>query len=188
MICERSRPNNPADPTRPNREMNTRLIISLLCAGALAFACGPRSRSEAPSALATAQPVRVASAAERPRRHDSASARADVKLTSQLKVDVAPREVRIALDVKNIGGKHAEIDFPSGQSYDIAVVDSAGREVWRWAKGRMFTQSVQNKQLGGGESMQVAESWTPKAGRYVAIATLTSSNYPVEQRAEFVVP
>src|ERR1700712_4914364 len=102
--------------------MNTRLIISLLCAGALAFACGPRSRSEAPSALATAQPVRVATAAvEHPRRHDSASARSDVKLTSQLKVDVAPREVRIALDVKNVGGKHAEIDFPSGQSYDIAV-------------------------------------------------------------------
>jgi hypothetical protein len=168
--------------------MNTRLIISLLCAGALAFACGPRSRSEAPSALATAQPVRLAATAEHPRRRDSANPHADVKLASQLEVDVAPSEVRFALDVKNVGGKHAEIDFPNGQSYDIAVVDSAGREVWRWAKGRLFTQSVQNKQLGGGESMQIAESWTPTAGRYTAIATLTSSNYPVEQRAAFVVP
>jgi hypothetical protein len=168
--------------------MNTRLIISLLCAGALAFACGPRSRSEAPSALATAQTVRATPTAEHPRRRDAASAHTDVKLDSRFQVDVAPREVRFALNVKNVGGKHAEIDFPSGQSHDIIVVDSAGREVWRWARGRMFTQSVQNKQLGGGESMQIAESWTPTAGHYTAIATLTSSNYPMEQRADFVVP
>ena len=173
--------------------MNTRLIISLLCAGALAFACGPRSRSETPSALATAQPVRVTPpterATERVRRRDNAKTAAEIKLASRFKVDVADDEVRFALNVKNIGGKHAELDFPSGQSYDIIVVDTAGREVWRWAKGRMFTQSVQNKQLSGGESMQIAESWKPdaKAGRYTAIATLTSSNYPVEQRAEFVV-
>jgi hypothetical protein len=168
--------------------MNTRLIISLLCAGALAFACGPRSRSEAPSALATAQLVRATPAAEHPRRHDAVGVKTDVKLASHLKVNVAKDEVQFALDVKNVGGKHAELDFPSGQSYDIVVVDTVGREVWRWAKGRMFTQSVQNKQLGGGESMQIAESWTPKPGRYTAVATLISTNYPVEQRADFVVP
>lgn len=169
--------------------MNTRLIISLLCAGALAFACGPRSHTEASSALAIAQPVRVAATTERPRRHDSANAKAsDVRLDSHLNVAVSKAEVRFALDVKNVGGKHAELEFPNGQAYDIVVVDSVGREVWSWSKGRMFTQSVQNKQLGGGESMQIAESWTPVAGHYTAIATLNSTNYPVEQRAEFVVP
>jgi hypothetical protein len=176
-------------------EMKTRLIIPLLVAGALAFACGPRSRSEPANSVASAQPVSAtpvapsaSSSASRNRRKDSAAAKARAaKLDSHLKVDVGEKEVRFALDVTNVGGKHAEVDFPSGQSYDFVVVDTAGHEVWQWSNGRMFTQTVQNKQLAGGESMQVAEHWKAKSGRYTAIATLRSSNYPVEQRAEFVV-
>jgi hypothetical protein len=166
--------------------MNTRLIIPLLIAGALAFACGPRSPSETPVALATARPAATTAPVARVKRHD-AGPKQQAKLASHLTVDVAPNQVRLALDVRNVGNKHAEVDFNSGQSYDFTVVDSSGHEVWRWASGRMFTQSVQNKQLGVGESMRVAEAWSPKAGRYTAIATLNSSNYPVEQRADFVV-
>ena len=152
------------------------------------------ARARAPKrrrALATAQPVRrsrapagrrhaVATTAPRPQAGSQARRRSSTSTSRR-------SEVRFALDVKNVGNKHAELDFPSGQSYDFIVVDSIGREVWRWANGRMFTQSVQNKQLGAGESMRIAEAWTPQAGRYTAIATLNSSNYPVEQRAEFVV-
>ncbi|MEO7083765.1 MAG: BsuPI-related putative proteinase inhibitor [Gemmatimonadaceae bacterium] len=174
--------------------MNTRLIISLLCAGALAFACGPRSHSEAPAAIVSAQPAQtvtpVAPAGERvARTSKNSKAPAEVKLDSRLKVDVAKQEVRFALDVRNVGKKHAELDFPNGQSYDFVVVDSVGREVWHWSSSRMFTSAMQNKQLGAGEAMEVSEAWQPPAaaGRYVAIATLKSSNYPVEQRAEFVV-
>ena len=53
----------------------------------------------------------------------------------------------------------------------------------------MFTQGVQNKQLSGGDSMHAKETWSaPAPGRYTAIATLNSTNYPTEQRADFVVP
>jgi len=172
--------------------MKTRgLLISLLCAGALAFACGPRSRSDA---LASAQPVRATSDAQSPaasptQRPRSRNAKATAaKLDSHLKIDVAQHDVHLALNVTNVGSKHAEVDFPSGQSYDFVVVDSVGRAVWQWSNGHMFTQSVQNKQLGGGESMQVAETWKATAGKYTAIATLRSSNFPVEQRLDFVVP
>lgn len=177
--------------------MNTRLIISLLCAGALAFACGPRSHSRAPATLASAIPTQAAIVAPQPpvlrvRRRD-AIPKAQVKLTSKFDVAVAAHEVRFALVVTNIGDKHAELNFPSGQSYDFVVVDSTGRELWRWAQGRMFTQSVQNQQLGVHDAMRVSETWTPakakaKPGRYTAIARLTSSNYPVEERVEFVLP
>jgi hypothetical protein len=176
-------------PGPPHWPMNTRLIISLLCAGALAFACGPRSHSEAPVALASMIPVSSKPAVERPRR--LSSARAEVKLTSHLKVDVRSDEVRFALNVRNIGGKHAELDFQNGQTHDFVVVDSAGRAVWQWSRGRIFTQMVQNKQLGSGESLQLDESVTRHAipsGRYTAVATLNSSNYPTEQRVDFVIP
>ena len=82
-----------------------------------------------------------------------------------------------------------ELSFPSGKSYDIVVVDSAGREVWHWSNGRIFTQGVQNKQLGTGDSINVNETWTKtQPGSYTAIALLNSSNFPVEQRVDSSVP
>ncbi len=164
--------------------MNTRYIILLLCAGAVAFACAPRDHSDS-SALATVASTQSSAAPNRAHTKKRSASR----LASRLKVDVAPRAVRFALDVVNVGKKHVEVDFPSGQSYDFSVVDSTGREVWHWSKGRLFTQSVQNKQLGAGDAMQVSESWQrhPAPGKYTAIATLESSNYPLEQRVDFVV-
>ena len=169
--------------------MNTRLIISLLCAGALAFACAPRSRSDTPVALASMLPIRSSVDVERPRR--ASTKRAEVKLDTRFDVKVDANAVHFALVVKNVGGKHAELNFADGQSYDFVVSDSTGREVWQWSTGRMFTQSVQNKQLGAGESMRVNESWnrrSVRAGRYSVTAILKSSNYPSEQRATFALP
>lgn len=192
MICERPHAHNL--PTRPVDIgiMNTRLIISLLCAGALAFACGPRSRSEAPTTLASALPLHSSTAkptaAPAASRTKKSAAKPDARLDSKLNVTVARNDVRLALDVRNVGGKHAELTFPSGQAYDFVVVDSVGREVWRWSGGRMFTSGVQNKQLGVGDAMQVSESWdSPKPGHYTAIATLKSTNFPVEQRVDFIM-
>jgi hypothetical protein len=165
--------------------MNRRLIISLLCAGALAFACMPRSRSDTPMSLGTASASQSATKAPAPRK---AAAKNEPRLDSRLNVTVANHDVRLALAIKNVGGKYAEITFPSGQSYDFVVVDTAGNEVWRWSKRRMFTSGVQNKQLGAGEGMQISEEWsTAEPGRYTAIATLRSSNFPVEQRVDFVM-
>jgi Intracellular proteinase inhibitor len=172
--------------------MNTRLIISLLCAGALAFACGPRSRADVPVALASMLPVPTNPFASHPDRPRSASnARAEVKLDTRFNVVIDANAVHFALVVKNVGGKHAEVNFADGQSYDFVVSDSAGRVVWQWSDGRMFTQSVRNKQLGAGDSMRMSEAWkrndaTP--GRYTVKATLKSSNYPSQQHAEFVLP
>lgn len=172
--------------------MNRRLIISLLCAGALAFACGPRSRTQAPAALASALPVPSA-VATTPRpsasRRESRSA-GDAKVDSHLLINVSKHAVRFALQVKNVGHKHVELNFPDGRAYDFAVLDASGREVWRWSTGRMFTQGVQNRLLGTGESMDAGATWSGAGapGRYTVVATLHSSNFPSEQRSEFVLP
>lgn len=191
MICER--PHARSLPTRPVDIgiMNTRLIISLLCAGALAFACGPRSHSEASTTIANAAPPQPSSAkpvvAPAVPRAKKASGK-DARLDSKLNVTVAHNDVKLAFDVKNVGGKHAELTFSSGQAYDFFVVDSAGKEVWRWSGGRMFTSGVQNKQLGVGDVMQVSESWdAAKPGHYTAVALLKSTNFPVEERVDFVM-
>jgi hypothetical protein len=113
-----------------------------------------------------------------------------VKLDARFDVQVGGRAVHFTLEVKNVGKKHAELNFPNGQAYDFVVLDSTGTEVWRWASGHIFTQTVRNKALSKGATMHVEEKWamSAAAGRYTAIATLKSSNYPLEERVEFVVP
>jgi hypothetical protein len=120
----------------------------------------------------------------------SAIIREAVKLDTRFDVYVDARAVHFTLEVKNVGKKHVEISFPNGQAYDFVVFDSTGIEVWRWAEGRLFTQTVRNKGLSKGDAMHVEEAWSPKAmiGRYTAVAKLKSTNFPVEQRVEFVVP
>jgi hypothetical protein len=179
--------------------MNIRLAIALAATGALAFACSPRSRSNSqgsqPAALASALPLHTSGIAnatteipDRPTRRSS-STKNEARLDSHFLVTVAPTAIQFALGVKNVGKKHVELTFRSGQSYDFIVVDSVGREVWRWSAGRMFTQGVQNKQLSSGDAMNAREKWVaPVSGRYTAIATLNSTNFPTEQRADFVVP
>lgn len=162
-----------------------RYVIPLLVAGALAFACGPRSHS---TATASAQTVALSTVAKLPVRQRAG--RPEVpKLSSSFGVQLDRKSVRLALNVTNVGRNRVELNFPNGRAYDFAVQDSAGKEVWRWTDGRMFTQAIQNKALGSGETMKIDERFGEKlpAGRYTAIATLNSTNYPVEQRVDFML-
>jgi intracellular proteinase inhibitor BsuPI len=162
----------------------SRVAIALLCAGALAFACGPRTHSEAASTatLAAAAPVL---------QQGTPHARTDgVPLASNVDIKLEHDGVRFALLLTNETKKHVELTFPSGQTHEFVVVDSIGREVWRWSTTRLFTQAVQNKLLSSGETMRVSEQWPhpSKRGKYTLIATLNSTNFPIQQRAEFLLP
>ena len=112
------------------------------------------------------------------------------KLSSALDVHLDRNNVVFALNVTNGSKKSVELNFPSGQQYDFVVLDSLGREVWRWAEGRMFTQALQNKMISRGETISFGEHWErpAKTGRYTVVATLNSSNFPVQERAELLVP
>ena len=161
----------------------SRVAIALCCAGALAFACGPRTHSEAAStaALATAAPV-----PQQGSRHVHEGSR----LASAVEVNREQDGVRFALRITNEAKKHVELTFPNGQTHEFVVVDSVGREVWRWSSARLFTQSVQNRLLSSEETLRYSEQWSHPGlhGKYTVIATLNSSNFPVQERADFVLP
>jgi len=106
---------------------------------------------------------------------------------SSLNVGVSD-DVSFAFTVVNHSGKKIELVFPNGQTHDVAVFDSTGREVWRWSEGRMFTQSLQTKLLTHGAQLTYDERWeNAPAGRYTAVARLNSEAHPLEARSEFVV-
>ena len=159
--------------------MHNRVIPALLCAAAIAFACGPRAHGAAQSLTARAPS----------RGKTRASATQAPVLTTTLDARVGDG-VAFTLGVTNSWPQGVELTFPSGQTHDFAVFDAAGREVWRWSAERMFTQALQNKQLASGETVSYGGRLPAgqPAGEYMVVATLRSSTHPAEQRARFKLP
>ncbi len=151
--------------------MISKVPVTLLASAVLAFACGPRARNE---------PTDEAPRAVRVDPSSPLAASLDVRVGEAVTFDFA---------VENAGKKKLEVNFADGRTHDLVVLDSLGREVWRWSEGRLFTQAMQNKVLRTSEALRYEETWeAPAPGRYVAVATLASRNYPRETRQEFVVP
>lgn len=67
--------------------------------------------------------------------------------------------VRISLIVENRTGEVLTLQFPTGQRYDIWA-ESTGREVWRWSKGKAFTQAFTSLTLQPGERRVFEETWS----------------------------
>ena len=174
--------------------MSSRVLIPLLCVGAVAFACGPRARNEASTPKKDGATL-AQNAATTPAIDQQGTPRVSgntQKSPVSAKISVENKEtaVNFELVVVNTSKKRVEINFPSGQTYDFVVIDSVGREMWRWGGNRMFTQAVRNKLLGSGEQLAFVESMKTRGlppGRYIARATLTSANFPLSEEAEFTV-
>ena len=149
--------------------MRSVLVVVLMIAAAVLYACGPRPRTSETAS----------------RKHGTSGP----LVASSLDVAVSDK-VEFALHVTNNAQKRLELTFPSGQNYDVAVLDSIGREVWRWSSGRMFTQALQNHVLEANETLSYEAAWQPEAmrGSFVAVASLRSENHPLERRVPFSLP
>jgi hypothetical protein len=172
--------------------MDRRLAVPpLLAAAAFVYACGaplPHLGGE-PLALrhrGTAG-AHKAAAPERARPARTHHARGDTLVGAELRVRMADG-VQFALAVENPAAHRVELTFPDGRTRDFAVYDASGREVWRWSRGRIFTQTMQNKLIAAHDSVVYAERWeaaTP--GRYTVVAQLRSVNHPIVKQATFEV-
>jgi hypothetical protein len=171
--------------------MSTRYIIPLLIAGSVALACGSRSHSESAAAIPAKANLTLAAVAapvaESIPKHAKLTEGTASKLSTAFRVTQGKRAFHFALDVTNPGKKHVELNFPSGQEYEFSVLDVSGNEVFRWSAARMFTQSRQNRLLDGGDTMHIEEDGPKELplGSYVAVATLRSANFPVQERVAF---
>jgi hypothetical protein len=99
--------------------------------------------------------------------------------------------VRFVLQVTNTTAEAVELEYRTGQAFDFVVLDEAGREVWRWSDGRMFTQAVRHESLGPGETITHAALWSSEgrpAEAYAVVGSLTVADRSVQQRTEFRLP
>lgn len=94
------------------------------------------------------------------------------------------------LALHNGTARAIDVVFPSGKTHEFVVLDAAGREVWRWSDGKLFTQLLQSRIVGANEALSFDERWDAPlaAGRYTLVAVLLSNSHPVERRVEFAVP
>ena len=178
--------------------MKTRVLITLLCAGAAGLVWSPRAHSEASYPALQTRGRAPQDTGDKPVKQQGRARTAPVrgrrsmdgKLVPSLNVVRVGEQLRFSFNVANAGSRRVEVKFSSGQTHDIVVLDSAGRELWRWAEGRMFTEARQYRAIGGGDSLVLEDGWDrPSAsGKLVAVAVLKSTNYPIEHRVEFTLP
>ncbi|HST08326.1 MAG TPA: BsuPI-related putative proteinase inhibitor [Gemmatimonadaceae bacterium] len=157
--------------------MDNRLILPLLCAASVAFAAAPSFSHDEKS---------IASA-----RHHSEEKSAPIVTTFDVTRPKDDAEkLRFSLNVRNNTGKMLELRFPDGQTHDFVVKDFAGKVIWRWSEGRMFTSAMRSETLKGKGETVFSESWDTRGqhGSFTAVATLRSDNFPVESTVQFVLP
>ncbi|UAL53287.1 MULTISPECIES: BsuPI-related putative proteinase inhibitor [Metabacillus] len=109
----------------------------------------------------------------------------------------SPESVQINITLKNNTDEEKNFEFSSGQKYEIIITDPNGAEVYKYSKGRMFTQALQYLKLPSGESQTWQETWDKKsagnkieAGEYTVKVLLTGKAEGVkalEAKAKFTV-
>jgi hypothetical protein len=156
--------------------MHNRLILPLLCAASVAFVAAPFSHDE--KAIASV------------RRHGEEMTAPIVTTFDITRQSDDTEKLHFSLHVTNNTTKMLELRFPDGQTHDFVVKDFAGKEVWRWSEGRMFTSAMRSQTLNGKGETVFEESWNPKGqhGSFTAVAILRSNNFPVETSVQFVLP
>jgi len=97
-------------------------------------------------------------------------------------------DVEFTFAVTNRGGAPVSLTFRTGQRADVVVTDAeTGDEVWRWSRGRMFTQAITTVELPADETFDQHLTWRdPPPGSYEATATL-AANRSVSATTSFTV-
>lgn len=83
----------------------------------------------------------------------------------QFTVDAKESQENIQFEItlKNNTDEEKNFEFRSGQKYDIIVHDKNGAEVYKYSKGRMFTQAIQYVNLLPLKSQTWQETWDLKS-------------------------
>jgi intracellular proteinase inhibitor BsuPI len=84
--------------------------------------------------------------------------------------------LRARLTLRNTTSRPIALHFPSGQSYDLRVLDARGNVVDSWSKDKLFVIIVRDESFGPGEKTYgvTLPLSNLRPGRYIAEAYLTT--------------
>ncbi len=98
--------------------------------------------------------------------------------------------VQARMTLKNTSPDAIHLTFPSGQSYDLRILDQQGNVVYSWSKGQVFSQIFREETFGPGEkSFYVSAPLGSLApGIYKMEAWLTTSPVMYLGNVSFEIP
>lgn len=149
--------------------------LSYACGLLVLVACSPQPAADDPAVPGEAGPV---------------SAEPAAALVATLEADQFRDSVSFTYRVTNVSEQPVELNFSSGQSFDV-VVESGGTEIWRWSDDRLFTQAIRQVAIAAGETLSFDATWmpaSPVSGSVQASAMLTSREHNAEQRLQLEFP
>ncbi|HYV97258.1 MAG TPA: BsuPI-related putative proteinase inhibitor [Gemmatimonadaceae bacterium] len=156
--------------------MKVQHVMVMLAGVAIVFACAPRNHTGAERETRKAPPAQ--------RSTDTNSTFAFTRAEQRS----GSRSVSFAMEFRNKRSSLTELHFANGRTHEFVVLDDAGREVWRWSEGRLFTQALQTKQLRTGDAVTFQARWdTAAPGRYRVVGSLNSTEVTEPVEREFVV-
>ena len=69
-----------------------------------------------------------------------------------------------SLEISNTQDKTLKLFFPTSKTYDFAVYDESGKEVYRWSRNKLFTQVITRIVLKPKETKVFSLEWNQKVG------------------------
>lgn len=99
---------------------------------------------------------------------------------------VAGTTVTWRLTVANEGDEAVELRFPDARRGDVALVDEAGTEVYRWSHGQVFAQALSEVTVpaGGAVTFELTGALDVGPGVYRLEAEVASHPAPAPVRSE----
>jgi Intracellular proteinase inhibitor len=94
--------------------------------------------------------------------------------------------IQFIITLKNNTNEMKKVEFPTSQKYEIIIKNKNDKEVYRYSKGKMFTQAIETALIKSGESMEWEEVWEHSSlapGEYTAEITILAP-HTVELKKE----
>ena len=104
-----------------------------------------------------------------------------------LQAGPAPDTLAATLRLQTNPPDSISLAFATAQEFDVALVDPAGREVWKWSDGQVFAQASHSSSISG-LTIPVSIPRPSEPGSYVIRAWLTTADPSFAASVPFTVP
>ncbi|MDG5789190.1 BsuPI-related putative proteinase inhibitor [Evansella sp. AB-P1] len=78
----------------------------------------------------------------------------------ELSADVTSNSISVHMNLTNEADKKRQLDFSSGQKYDVIIKGEDGKILYHYAEGKMFTMMLEMKEINPGETLSYEDVWT----------------------------
>ena len=109
-------------------------------------------------------------------------------LEATLDADAVVGHVDLTFSVRNAGDEPVTLAFPDSQRAEF-VVSQEGEEVWRWSRGQLFAQAVDDRTLAPGETYSFEAAWEKAdPGEYRVVGELAATDVDLRAEKKLTVP